>query len=275
MTVITHWIGSASPSTPTASASSPGAPHDGFPRTPLAGSVYWFRATGARTFRTTRITQNSPGVPGNAEYTDHFGTTVALRAGRLAVGIPGESIGSTGDRGQVQRFRLSEATGTYTSLGILDQNTPGIPGVAESGDRFGSSLAIGRNLLGAGSYDLAVGSDGESLGGKKAEGTVTVMTWEGGRALTFGQNDANVPDRAESGDMFGSALGVMLPSGREAGRLLVGAPREDASATAGVIDSGYLITSPAGFLTARTAWQQLPAPATTRYGRWGGVIADV
>ena len=51
----------------------------------------------------------------------------------------------------------------------VHQGTPGVPGVNESGDRWGATLAVG-DLDGDGIDDLAVGAPGETLGGRSAVG---------------------------------------------------------------------------------------------------------
>ena len=56
-----------------------------------------------------------------------------------AVGAPNEDIGSLADAGAVTIVR--DIYSTTLEGGIaLDQNSPGVPGAAEAGDRFGRSL---------------------------------------------------------------------------------------------------------------------------------------
>lgn len=80
-----------------------------------------------------------------------------------AVGEPGDA----GQRGSVhvaygQRSGLTfDARGTALDDQYLSQDSPGVPGVAEPGDRFGTATVLA-DLNGDGCADLAVGSPGEN-----------------------------------------------------------------------------------------------------------------
>jgi hypothetical protein len=106
----------------------------------LLGSGAGLTATGSQLW-----SQDSPGVAGGAEGADFFGQ--ALAAGdfngdaraELAVGAPGENV-STG----VVHVLLGSAAGlTATGSQLWSQNSPGVAGTAEQGDRFGDTLAAG------------------------------------------------------------------------------------------------------------------------------------
>ena len=91
------------------------------------------------------MTQNSPGIPGTAEAGDRFGAALSINySGRLggivdvAVGVPNEDIGSLADAGSV--IVLQDLYDPVETAVALDQNSAGVPGVAEAGDRFGRSL---------------------------------------------------------------------------------------------------------------------------------------
>ncbi|MFF5258968.1 FG-GAP and VCBS repeat-containing protein [Actinomadura viridis] len=114
----------------------------------------------------TTFTQSTSGVPGTDEPNDFFGTALAVGDvngdGRadVAVGAPGEDIGSTADAGAV-----TVLYGTATGLGtqnaqIFGQNTAGVPGAEEPGDRFGTAVLLAK-LNGDGRADLAAGVPGE------------------------------------------------------------------------------------------------------------------
>ncbi|WP_328398494.1 VCBS repeat-containing protein [Streptomyces sp. NBC_00390] len=113
-------------------------------------SIVHGTSTGPSATRRTTLTQNSAGVPGGSEHGDAFGQALAIgdldKDGRadLSVGVPGETIGGEPDgiygAGTITVLRGS-ATGLSTSGALLlSQDSPGVPGSAESIDGFGSQL---------------------------------------------------------------------------------------------------------------------------------------
>jgi hypothetical protein len=84
--------------------------------------------------------------PSNPERGDRFGAAVAVADfnndgfGDVAAGAPLEDIGSTVDAGAVNAL-YGEIIGLSSET--LTQDTPGVAGSAEAGDRFGAALAIG------------------------------------------------------------------------------------------------------------------------------------
>jgi hypothetical protein len=94
------------------------------------------------------ITQATPGVTGADETGDAFGSAVVVgelgqeRLG-LAVGAPGEDLGSVAGAGRVTFLLIDPVTAAPTGPhpGAWDQGSPGVPGVAERGDAFGSALS--------------------------------------------------------------------------------------------------------------------------------------
>ena len=116
--------------------------------------VVYGSASGPST-RTAKITQDTPGVPGTSEAGDHdvnsgdmFG--YALAAGDvtgdgypdIAVGVPGEDIGSVRDTGAVVLLRGSAAGLTGKGAQAFHQSTPGVPGISEEGDYFGRTVLL-------------------------------------------------------------------------------------------------------------------------------------
>lgn len=93
-------------------------------------------------------TQDSPGVPGVAEAGDRWGAEMSSGDtdgdGRpdLAVGAPGEDIGSTSDAGAVWALRGAPGGLTATGARSFDQNDDGIPGAAEASDRWGGQVRV-------------------------------------------------------------------------------------------------------------------------------------
>ena len=61
----------------------------------------------------------------------------------LAVGVPGEDVDGIQDAGAVNVLYGSATGITATGDQLFTQATPGVPGAAEAGDRFGSAVAAG------------------------------------------------------------------------------------------------------------------------------------
>ncbi|GGO46529.1 FG-GAP-like repeat-containing protein [Streptomyces lasiicapitis] len=96
-----------------------------------------------------------------------------------------------------------------------DQDTPGVPGVDEKGDRWGTDLAVG-DLDKDGYGDIVVGASWESATdpATAVSGSVTMLrgsktgvTTEGAKVLT--QNSKGVPSTSEKSDHFGEAVTVL------------------------------------------------------------------
>jgi hypothetical protein len=145
----------------------------------------------------------------------------------------------------------------------LDQNTAGVPGSDEAGDRFGHALAAA-DLTGDGRADLAIGVPGEDVGTASDTGSVSVLLGSPSGLTTAGarnlhQNTAGVPGGNETGDGFGGAsgCGLLLRDLNRDGRadLFVAAPGEDAGSgrvwtlrgtASGITTSGSAAFSAAG-----------------------------
>ncbi|GHH23611.1 FG-GAP repeat domain-containing protein [Streptomyces lanatus] len=137
--------------------------------TSLGGSLnaYLGSADGLRTRPQTTITQDTPGVPGSDEEGDWFGNALSIadinRDGYadVAVGTLHETIGTAKIAGSVTVLRGSATGLTATGAQSFTQNTSGVPGTAESADRFGASVRLS-DLTGDGRADLSIGADGEN-----------------------------------------------------------------------------------------------------------------
>ncbi|MGF0171279.1 hypothetical protein ACQF36_12405 [Streptomyces sp. Marseille-Q5077] len=119
--------------------------------------------------------------------------------------------------------------GTDTSRAplVLTQDTAGVPGASESGDRFGSHVSLG-DINGDGYADLAVGASGENSGA----GSVTVLYGSASGLRTTGaqsltQNTAGVPGTSESNDRFGARVLLADHSGDRRAELTVAATGEN------------------------------------------------
>ncbi|MFG2635726.1 FG-GAP-like repeat-containing protein [Streptomyces sp. NPDC048362] len=131
--------------------------------------IYYGSPSGPSQSRTQTVTQNTAGVPGVNEKGDHFGGR--LSAGDvngdgypdLAVGVPGEAIDSKAKAGAVVLLKGSKGGLTGKGAQAFNQDTAGVPGVAESGDVFGGSVRL-IDVTGDGKADLIAGAPGENLG---------------------------------------------------------------------------------------------------------------
>ncbi|MFC8344736.1 FG-GAP repeat domain-containing protein [Streptomyces sp. NPDC057280] len=94
------------------------------------------------------ITQDTPGVPGAQETGDDFGWTVSIGDtdgdgyGDILAGIPEEDFGGLKNAGTFAVVPGGPRGATGAGAKVLSQNTPGVPGTAENGDRFGLNATL-------------------------------------------------------------------------------------------------------------------------------------
>jgi FG-GAP repeat len=197
----------------------------------LYGQAGGLTGTGSQLF-----TQDSPAVPGAAEPFDFFGA--ALAAGNfdndavadLAVGAAGEAVGSLQAAGAINVLLGAPAGLTGTGSQQFTQDSPGIPGVAESDDGFGGALAAG-NFDNDGFADLAVGAAGEDVGSINAAGAINLLHGApagltGTGSQLFTQDSPSVPGAAAPFDFFGASLAAGDLDDDGLADLAVGVPRE-------------------------------------------------
>ncbi|MFI2033390.1 integrin-like protein [Streptomyces bottropensis] len=119
----------------------------------------------------------------------------------------------------------------------LNQDTVGVYGVAETGDRFGAALAV-LDWNRDGRDDLIAGAPGEAIGTRKAAGAATLLLGhKGGIVDAFGeatsvpyhQNRPHVPGVAETNDAFGAAVATGDHDKDGVPDMAVGAPGENAN----------------------------------------------
>lgn len=152
-----------------------GAERETVGRTEGAGivqPVLWHPATNTYTAYRS-ISQNTKDVPGSNEKNDGFGSVLVVTrrltangSYDIAIGTPGEDVGSRTDAGSVTVANFSRSTyRTYTP------ESAHMPGTVERGDRFGASLAA---VPGTSSRDsLLIGTPGERTSGCSTSGWVT------------------------------------------------------------------------------------------------------
>jgi hypothetical protein len=221
-----------------------GAPDENVGSVRDAGSVWYLRVNAAGTQISSQSwSQNSPGVAGSAETDDRFGAALGSRGLDAVVGVPDENSGSKADTGMIQTFSRKSVPGTFVPSKAITQNTAGIPGTMEAGDRFGAAVAVGVALVCQESTDVAIGAPGEDVGTRKDAGVIALVpltSFSGCSAKALRQG-SGLAGAAEAGDEVGSVLGLTRArtdlEEDYADRLLVGVPREDigASADAGMV----------------------------------------
>ncbi len=140
-----------------------------------------YGSTWGLTSRDQWLYQGTSGVSGSPELGDRFGAAVSAGDfnddgyADLAVGAPGEALGSKNEAGMVTVFwgRSSGLTGSGSQK--FHQDVSGVQGVAEAGDRFGAALMVG-DFTGDDIVDLAIASSNEVVGGTSRRGYVNVLT---------------------------------------------------------------------------------------------------
>lgn len=198
-------------------------------------AILFGSATGLTSTENQYWSQNTPSVTGTAEAGDQFGFAVAVgrisagtaehpNAEDVAVGVPGDRVGGVPAAGAVQIF-FDVPNGPPSATGdaemLVSQDTPQVPGAAETGDRFGASLAIvnlSTDYPGDG-QDLLVGAPRETVSGVRHAGVfhdfiagafprdpVVVPNWrQFNKALSAGTIEVKGPLEPEGA--FGAALG--------------------------------------------------------------------
>jgi hypothetical protein len=173
------------------------------------------------------LSQRSGGGAGANETGDAFGSALTWASftgsETLVVGAPSEDVGSLRDAGAAYLLQ------TFGHARVVTQNSPGMAGRAEAGDRFGAALTPITTF-----WDrivVAIGVPGEDVGAARNAGMVNFLLAPSERrplqplSWLLTQNTPAVPDVAESGDHFGSVLGTRYV-GTDV-QLLVGIPDED------------------------------------------------
>ncbi|MET9404818.1 FG-GAP-like repeat-containing protein [Streptomyces sp. NPDC002935] len=141
------------------------------------------------------------------------------------------------DAGTV-RVVYGSASGPSTRTAKITQDTPGVPGVSESGDHdvdsgdlFGYSLAAG-DVTGDGYPDVAVGVPGENVGSIRDAGAVVLLKGgaaglTGKGAQAFHQSSPGVPGASEKGDYFGRTVLLADVNANHRADLAIATPYED------------------------------------------------
>ncbi|MFC8348353.1 FG-GAP repeat protein [Streptomyces sp. NPDC057280] len=153
--------------------------------------------------------QNSPGVPGTAERGDAWGNDLSVADvdgdGRadVAVGAPGEDVGTVADAGAVWLLRGSRTGLTGTGSQSFDQNTANIPGTAEASDAWGAQVRL-VDTDGDGRAELVAAAPDENAG----DGAVWLLPASGSGLLAEGSRSygASALGGTAHGAHFGSVI---------------------------------------------------------------------
>jgi hypothetical protein len=201
-----------------------GASVEDFPYDEGTVKVVYGTANGPGETRRTTFTQDTAGVPGTGERGDQFGAR--LDAGDangdgfadLAVGVPYEAIGGKRAAGSVVLLRGGSGGLAAGGAQAFHQDTAGVKGVAEAGDRFGAAVAF-QDVTDDGRAELAVGAPDENGTGAiwSLRGAAGGLTATG--SVTFGPDDFAGPGTdAGAGARFGAGF-----AGADTGHYLTGA----------------------------------------------------
>ncbi|MEU1202924.1 FG-GAP and VCBS repeat-containing protein [Streptomyces sp. NPDC005813] len=156
--------------------------------------------------------QDTAGIPGSNEAEDEFGASLSIadingdHRADLAIGVPYETLGRAIRGGDVLILRGGASGVTAAGAQRYSQDTPGVPGSAETNDVFGSQVRLA-DFNRDNKADLAVSAPGENVyhnAGSGAlwhlRGTSSGLSTSG--AKSFGPTDYNVAP--------GSGIGTSL-----------------------------------------------------------------
>ena len=191
-----------------------GVPDEDVGTSSNAGMVQLFSWSSAAPVPTGEVKQYTPGVPGSVETGDRFGAAVVFGQNigcpdasiQIVAGVPGEDIGSQVDAGTVAFFTpppFSPCAGSVDQANLL-------PRTAESGDRLGSTLALGRHGEDVESDRAFIGVPGEDNAAGVVESTPissepdsTAITVAGSLSPSVGYS---------GGDLAGRNYGAVIAS---------------------------------------------------------------
>ena len=231
-----------------------------------AGAVVAFSGfTAGRAPSTARVISQAGAVAGRVETGDRCGHAVTIGPrGMTVVGCPGEDVGSLNSAGAVVTIARNGTSAAFT------QDSAGMAGVAEVGDRLGTAVAYLPDPFDDG-YRLALGAPGEDIAGIPDAGLVNFLLASAQtstprpQAWAVGQGTAGVSGVPEPGDRFGSVLATW--SAFHAIDLLVGVPDEDigGATDAGAVTSIHLewVGSGSQPVVGRSLTQATPRVAGT------------
>ncbi|MFI6348999.1 VCBS repeat-containing protein [Streptomyces sp. NPDC050560] len=175
-------------------------------------------------------------------------------AGRAVDGYDSDLDTPLAKGGMVTYIPGSDQGPNGTEAQAFNQDSAGVPGSAETQDRFGTGISVA-DIDGDGLADVSTGLPGEDLGSTKDAGAAITLFGKpdglsGENAATVTQNTAGVPGVAEAKDAFGSATTLADVDGDGLADLVVGASGEnDGAGSVWAFKSTADGVTPAGSLT--------------------------
>ncbi|MGW7547545.1 trypsin-like serine protease [Streptomyces sp. NPDC054770] len=208
-----------------------GTPNEGIGTAAAAGGVAVFGHTlNAAGIPTPRIalSEDLDTVTGSPEANDEFGGALSMTAYRpagatsasdsvLAIGVPGESLTVSGtdraEAGRVVTVHIT-ASGAWSQLGDISQESADVDGTGEAGDRFGQTVATvntaPRAESTASTLHLAVGVPDEDLGTAADAGGIQTFSLLGAPgdtdAWVYAGNGTGLPGTYGASQYVGSSI---------------------------------------------------------------------
>ncbi|HEY8482129.1 MAG TPA: hypothetical protein VIL71_20075 [Spirillospora sp.] len=190
------------------------------------------------------LRQGAFGIAGGPERGDGFGAAIAVNetvsaappTPALAFGSPGEDLDGRADAGSAGIVSFTPEGGEIAATATISQDSPGIGGGVEAGDRFGAAVGLfqgpggfGCDVDGVNGYTLVVGAPDEDLDGRRDAGLVHLAK-DLSSDTPLSQGSPGVDGEIEAGDRFGASLALTSQcehDGPSHLKLAVGVPTED------------------------------------------------